>query len=196
MFCLDFALSFAFYGKVMSEARERGFGGSLLAFPCPLFVGALSGAFAATALYPFDIVRQMAVPGGKQGKPVFAVSSIPFAALYFGLYFRPGGDEAPFGERIARAFGATAAALAAELPFDQAKISLAGGLRPAALFSLLRLPFSAFLLVAFETATAPAKTGRLPPVDLGKVDVQGRASDAGACVPSPAAPARHERIRS
>ena len=168
MFCLDFALSFACFGFATSEAKRRGYepwdapGGAY-------GLGALSGLFAATALYPFDLVRQIALDdkapvaasAAIRTKPQFAASAVPFSALYFGLYFQGrGGDDAPapIAQRVARAFGASGAALAVELPFDKAKLAIAGGARNAALFSLLRWPLSALLLVAFETATAARRT--------------------------------------
>mgnify|MGYP003311787241 CR=1 FL=1 len=52
---------------------------------------------------------------------------------------------------VARALGASAVALAAELPLDRAKIALAGGMRNAALVTTFRWPLSAALLLAFET---------------------------------------------
>ena len=105
--------------------------------------------FAALVLYPLDFVRQMAT--GTAGRPVFAWSSIPFGACAFGLFLRPGGADAPLSDRAARALGASAVALAAELPLDRAKIALTGGLRNAALVTTFRWPLSAALLLAFET---------------------------------------------
>ena len=83
---------------------------------------------------------------------MFAWSTIPFGALSFGLFLRPGGRDAPLGDRAARALAAAGAGLAAELPLDRAKYALAGGWRNAALMTVLRWPLSAALLVAFETA--------------------------------------------
>lgn len=165
MFCLDFALSFACFGYATSESKKRGY--DLWRAPYVFGLGALSGLFAATALYPFDLVRQIALDdGAAPGRraagggaravtttPQFAASSIPFSCLYFGLYFSGASGDAPVQERVARAFGASGVALAAELPFDKAKIAIAGGARNAALFSLLRWPFCSLLLVAFETAS-------------------------------------------
>lgn len=166
MFCLDFALSFAFFGYASSESKKRGY--DPWRAPYPFALGTLSGLFAATALYPFDLVRQIALDDGKTPrsalergaarvvttKPQFAASSIPFSCLYFGLYFSgAGGDAPPLHERVARALGASGVALSAELPFDKAKIAIAGGPRNAALFSLLRWPFYSLLLVAFEAAS-------------------------------------------
>ena len=85
---------------------------------------------------------------------MFAWSSIPFGACAFGLFLRPGGADKPLSDRAARALGASAVALAAELPLDRAKIALTGGLRNAALVTTFRWPLSAALLLAFETATA------------------------------------------
>ena len=103
-------------------------------------------------LYPLDFVRQTATAAtGTAGRPVFAWSSIPFGACAFGLFLRPGGADEPLSDRAARALGASAVALAAELPLDRAKIALTGGLRNAALVTTFRWPLSAALLLAFET---------------------------------------------
>ena len=111
---------------------------SILAAPAPAVLGAVSGTFAALVLYPLDFVRQTAT---STSRPVFAWSSIPFGACAFGLFLRPGGADKPLSDRAARALGASAVALAAELPLDRAKIALAGGLRNAALVTTFRWPF-------------------------------------------------------
>ena len=153
MFCADWALMFGAAGCTLRQLREAGFSDdALLAAPAPAVLGAVSGTFAALVLYPLDFVRQTAT--GTAGRPVFAWSSIPFGACAFGLFLRPGGADAPLSDRAARALGASAVALAAELPLDRAKIALTGGLRNAALVTTFRWPLSAALLLAFETATA------------------------------------------
>lgn len=156
MFCADWALIFGFGGVALHQLRDAEYSDdALLAAPAPAALGAASGAFAALVLYPLDFVRQTATAApGTAGRPVFAWSSIPFGACAFGLFLRLGGAEAPLGDRAARALGVSAVALAVELPLDQAKIALAGGLRNAALVTTLRWPFSAALLLAFETAAA------------------------------------------
>ena len=149
MFCADWALMFGFCGCTLRQLREAGFSDdALLATPAPAVLGAVSGTFAALVLYPLDFVRQTAT---STSRPVFAWSSIPFGACAFGLFLRPGGADAPLSDRAARALGASAVALAAELPLDRAKIALTGGLRNAALVTTFRWPLSAALLLAFET---------------------------------------------
>ena len=144
---------FGFCGASLHQLRAAGFSDdALLATPARVALGAVSGTFAALVLYPLDFVRQTAT--GTAGRPVFAWSSIPFGACAFGLFLRPGGADKPVSDRAARALGASAVALAAELPLDRAKIALAGGLRNAALVTTFRWPLSAALLLAFETATA------------------------------------------
>ena len=153
MFCADWALMFGFCGASLHQLRAAGFSDdALLATPARVALGAVSGTFAALVLYPLDFVRQTAT--GTAGRPVFAWSSIPFGACAFGLFLRPGGADKPLSDRAARALGASAVALAAELPLDRAKIALTGGLRNAALVTTFRWPLSAALLLAFETATA------------------------------------------
>ena len=153
MFCADWALMFGAAGCTLHQLRQAGFSdATLLAAPAPAVLGAVSGTFAALVLYPLDFVRQTTT--GTAGRPVFAWSSIPFGACAFGLFLRPGGADKPLSDRAARALGASAVALAAELPLDRAKIALTGGLRNAALVTTFRWPLSAALLLAFETATA------------------------------------------
>ena len=150
MFCADWALMFGAAGWTLRQLRAAGFSDdALLGAPAPALIGAASGTFAALVLYPLDFVRQTAT--GTAGRPVFAWSSIPFGACAFGLFLRPGGADAPLSDRAARALGASAVALAAELPLDRAKIALTGGLRNAALVTTFRWPLSAALLLAFET---------------------------------------------
>mmetsp|Transcript_20149 Transcript_20149/g.60075 ORF Transcript_20149/g.60075 Transcript_20149/m.60075 type:complete len:160 (-) Transcript_20149:30-509(-) len=159
MFCADYALSFACFWFSNASLRELGVTDrALCSQPLPLMLGAFSGAVAAVALYPFDFVRASAVAAAR---PPMAVSIVPFSTLFFGLYVRPDGAAEPLRDRCARAMGASGCALAAELPLDRAKISLAGGIRNAALLSFLRWPLSAALLVAFETASAGASGGVL-----------------------------------
>ena len=154
MFCADYALSFFFYFSSNLAVRRSGVCDEkfLSTQPMPLVLGAASGALAALALWPVDFVRMSAAQSSAM-KPL-AISIVPFSTLYFGCYVRPGGAAEPLPDRAARAIVASGAALTAELPFDRAKMQLAGGLRNAALLSFLRWPLSAALLVAFETFAA------------------------------------------
>ena len=88
MFCLDYALSFALYSALHSCAVRRKWPGvedprrPQLAFSAA--AGGFAGLGSALLLYPFDFVRQTSVAKGTSS---FALSSIPFTAVYLGVYF-------------------------------------------------------------------------------------------------------------
>jgi len=59
----------------------------------------------------------------------FAFGTPPFMSAYLGLYFlQPLKDRQskPLSHKVGRAAAATASAVMVELPFDKAKISMAG----------------------------------------------------------------------
>lgn len=147
MFCLDYAVAFCAHYAIASNVSESTQCHPLFTFP----VGAAAGGIAAVLLYPFDIVRQSTVAPGQSH---FAFSTVPFMAAYIGIYFlqpRWERDAKPLGERALWAVGATAAAAAAELPFDRSKIAITGGnLRSAAVANGLRVPLGAALLLAYD----------------------------------------------
>ena len=87
------------------------------------------------------------------GTSHFAFGTAPFMSVYLGLYFlQPLTDRQskPLSHKVGWAVASTASAVAVELPFDKAKISMAGGVRRAALTSGLRIPLGAALLLAYD----------------------------------------------
>lgn len=119
MFCLDYAVAFFAHCSVASNFSESTQSHPLFTFPA----GALAGGIAAVALYPFDIVRQVAVSPGHSS---FAFSTIPFMTAYLGVYFLQPHSERrrkPLQEKTLWALGSTSVAAAVELPFDRAKIN-------------------------------------------------------------------------
>jgi hypothetical protein len=111
---------------------------------------ALSGAAAAVALYPLDIVRQMSVAPGASH---FALSTIPFMTAYLGLYMlQPQGkrQQKSLQTKLCWALAATTVAAAAEFPLDKAKHAMSGGLRSAALAGALRIPLGSLMLIAYD----------------------------------------------
>ena len=128
MFCLDFACAFAVHGLLASRFSDRTQCEPAFAFGS----GALAGGVAAVLLYPFDVVRMSTVA---RGTSHFALSTIPFMSVYLGVYFSQPRLERrakPLRVKAGWALASTAAAAAAELPFDRAKIAMAGdSLRPS-----------------------------------------------------------------
>jgi hypothetical protein len=115
MFCLDFAAAFIIHYQLAARFDPSTQSNPLFTFTS----GALSGAAAAVALYPFDIVRQMTVAPGTSH---FAFSTIPFMTAYLGIYMlQPQGErqQKPFKHKLAWALASTTAAAAVELPFDR-----------------------------------------------------------------------------
>jgi len=55
------------------------------------YPGSVSGFFGSLAVYPFDFVRKGVVVNDKTSnslKVLHRFSSVPYAAVYFGLYFQ------------------------------------------------------------------------------------------------------------
>ena len=146
MFCLDFAAAFVVHYQLASRLDP-----SLQANPVFAFgSAALSGAAAAVALYPFDIVRQMSVAPGTSH---FALSTIPFMTAYLGLYMlQPQSErrQKPLKSKLGWALASTTVAAAVEFPFDKAKHAMSGGLRSAALATALRVPLGSLMLIAYD----------------------------------------------
>jgi hypothetical protein len=167
MFCLDFAISFFAHRGVLfvthhvaGYPRTDGLAANL-SLPFALASGAAAGGVAATALYPFDLVRMYTV---QPGQSHFAKSTIPFMAVYLGVWSTFKNTTATDGSEARRtlrgrftlALGATAAATVAELPFDLSKHNISGGLRQAMTLSLLRVPLGACLLLAYDEIASRA----------------------------------------
>lgn len=150
IFCLDFAFAFALHALGVRAADRR------LAFTEQgRHIGwifgssAAAGLGSATLLYPFDIVRQTTVPSGARYGS-FAVSTIPYMAVYMGCYFALRDERAPIARKLAIAAGASTLAAAAELPFDRAKLAISGSARMALLTTGLRIPLASLLLVSYD----------------------------------------------
>ena len=156
MFCLDYAAAFFVHYAMASRCSESTQSHPLFAFTS----GGLSGATAAIALYPFDIVRMTTIAPGASH---FAFSTIPFMSAYLGLYFLQPLSERrkkPLKTKVGWALGATSVAAAVEFPFDRAKHSIAGSLRSAAAANALRIPLGSALLLAYDqilSSSQPSK---------------------------------------
>ena len=71
---------------------------------------------------------------------------------YLGLYFSQRPRDGPLTHKAGWAACSTVAASIVELPFDKAKTSITQGWRMAAFTSVMRVPLSSMLLVAYDTA--------------------------------------------
>lgn len=144
MFCLDLAAAFIIHYQLASRVDVSTQSKPVFAFTS----AALSGAAAAVALYPFDVVRQMSVAPGTSH---FAFSTIPFMTAYLGIYLLQPHDERrqkPLKDKLAWSLAATTVAAAVEFPFDKAKHNMAGGFRAAALANALRIPLGSLMLIS------------------------------------------------
>lgn len=143
MFCLDYAFAFGAHSTILYFIPG-------LTHPTTTFgLGASAGLVAAVALYPFDFVRMSTVP---KGSSHFAFGTIPFMSCYLGLYFwqHPTNRTSNLSDSLCWASLSTAVGSLAELPFDQAKIGMAGGVRGAALAAAMRVPLGSLLLVGYD----------------------------------------------
>ena len=149
MFCLDYFLSF-FAHSGINYFLVNGKGEKKISNLAPFHsvsTGALAGTFSALALYPFDFVRMSTVPKNVNH---FAFSSIPFTALYLGVFFSL-RDHTSLKSQIFCACGSMTLGTLAEIPFDSAKKSMvaAGNVRLLLLTAGLRIPLGSFLLVVY-----------------------------------------------
>ena len=146
MFCLDYAVAFVCHYAMASRCSE-----ALQSHPVFTFSsGAVAGLVAATALFPFDIVRMTTVPAGSSH---FAYGTTPFMSALLGIYFMQPAAERQgkaLSSKACWALASTSVAVAVELPFDTAKISMTGSARSAAFANGLRVPLGAALLLAYD----------------------------------------------
>ncbi|GBG29237.1 Hypothetical Protein FCC1311_054592 [Hondaea fermentalgiana] len=180
MFCLDYALAFAVHyvlcgsrpaapdantpatpgsADLTGATGEKSDGG-VPRWARETTAGAAAGLAAAVALYPFDVLRQSAV---QRGTSSFAASTVPFMAVYLGIFFTAVPSERPaeFSTKARTAVAAATAAAVVEFPLDKAKHAIAGGNRGMALAtSAARIPLSAFLLLAYDHMLRAAQQRR------------------------------------
>ena len=145
MFCLDYALSFVCF----TALRDLGLRLKVDAPHNPAFAlsaGAMSGLLSAGALYPFDFVRHGSLGAGRSS---FAWSSVPFSAVYLGMYFSC-RDADSVTSRVGWSLASAAVASTVELPFDHTKRAIAGSGGRAAAMAAARVPLGALLLFAFD----------------------------------------------
>ena len=162
MFCLDFAFAFIVHGLIVKWSHsEHRFLQSSSRSPISLSnihftklaltfgLGGIAGFGSAVALYPFDIVRMSVL---EKGSSHFAYSTIPYMSVYLGSYFMLRDERSSFGSKFLLANISATLAAFAELPFDNAKLSISGGsTRIALATTAMRVPLAGLLLVSYDT---------------------------------------------
>ncbi|GMI32771.1 hypothetical protein TeGR_g5017 [Tetraparma gracilis] len=134
---------------------------------------AVTGLAAACALHPFDFVRGSMQPAlSTTTKTSFArsfVRTIPlstsaFTTFAFGTFFTFRDPEDKLS-RFKWAIVSSGLGAFAEVPLDQAKIQMAGGMGRAAVLASTRVPLGALMLFACDTAIVQnvAKPLQQPP---------------------------------
>ena len=87
MFCADYISAYVFHSalKVFLLHQQNE---DITKFwqNRPFFSGALAGVMGSITVYPFDFVRKGVVVGEKVNF-YHRFSSVPYATVYFGLYF-------------------------------------------------------------------------------------------------------------
>ena len=147
---MDFAFAFALHAlgvRALGQREAFTVGGRHIGWIFSSSTAA--GLGSAAMLYPFDIVRQTTVPSGARYGS-FAVSTIPYMAIYMGCYFSLRDEHSPMGQKLAIAAGASTLAAAVEMPFDRAKLAISGSARMALITTGLRIPLASLLLVSYD----------------------------------------------
>ncbi|ORY30661.1 hypothetical protein BCR33DRAFT_724200 [Rhizoclosmatium globosum] len=146
MFCLDFITSFAAHHVLVSFAPESIASDSRFQYSA----ACLAGLTSAIVLYPFDLVRKATVPSNQT---TFAMSTIPFATCYLGIYF-VNRDAESVPSRVKWAVVSSVVGVAVELPFDAAKWGMFRNASrvttSAVMTTVLRVPLAVGLLLAYD----------------------------------------------
>merc|ERR1712131_496368 len=80
-----------------------------------------------------------------------SLSTVPYAGVYFGLYFSFRNREST-SSQCCWAVASAAAACLAEIPFDKAKHAMMGNRRTMMMVNMLYVPFGALMLVMYDKA--------------------------------------------
>ena len=150
MFCADWALSFALWSALATWRPSLVTGEDTAATILPAAV--LTGAAATALLFPFDFVREGALPRAAALPRAPPLSTTAFTAVAFGTFWSnraPGSDVA---DRAKWAAVATALGACAEAPLDAAKARLAGGLGRSLVLSAARVPLGAAMFFAVDVS--------------------------------------------
>lgn len=162
MFCADYIASFIYHASFTLGLVHLGssphYGDKVkktvqLSNPFHLYaIGALSGFCGATSVFPFDFVRRGVLHDQKL-KLRHSLSTVPYAALFFGLYFHF-RDRNSTSSQCKWALVSASSAAVAEVPFDKAKLAMMGNRKTMLMAGLLYVPFGALMLVMYDKAMA------------------------------------------
>ena len=149
MFCADWALALGmWYGLALYHPPLVQRGDARLVVPA----AAATGVGAMLVLHPFDFVRgSMGAKGSAGFFRTLPLSTVAFTTIAFGSYWTCRNERS----KPSRAgWSLTSACLGAmaELPLDQAKLRMAGGLGRAGLLAVTRVPLGGMMLFAVDTA--------------------------------------------
>ncbi len=162
MFCADYIAAFVFHAgltfgisenilQIKSYTPKDTTTLELISKHSFVF-GAISGLLGGLSVYPFDFVRQGVLAASKSKlKLIYNLSTVPYASVYFGLYFsqrNPQSLTSQTGWASASAF----LAAVAELPFDKAKKAMMGSTRTVLFANALYVPFGAMMLIMYDKA--------------------------------------------
>ena len=158
MFCADYIASFIYHAALtlgLAKAKKSSeYGDQLSRFqsaPLHLYsLGAAAGFMGAASVFPFDFVRRGALPGQKVTLR-HGMSTVPYATVFFGLYFH-NRDRESTPSQCKWALASAAGAALAEIPFDKAKLAMMGDRKTMVFASLLYVPFGALMLVMYDKA--------------------------------------------
>ncbi|XP_075242490.1 uncharacterized protein LOC142337233 [Convolutriloba macropyga] len=155
MFCADYIASFLCHGFICGSLNELNKYQNVYKFDLgacnggPFFFGAIAGLCGAASVYPFDFVRRGVIEG--QFKFRHSLSTVPYAAAFFGLYFTLRDANSTPSQCKCALFSGFMASLA-EMPFDKAKLTMMGSRRTMLLANALYVPFGAMILVMYDKA--------------------------------------------
>ena len=89
MFCADYLSAYLFHSSLKYFLlQQQNDDWSKFWRGHPYLGGTLAGVLGSVTVYPFDFVRKGVVgAGGEKVKFLHRFSSVPYATVYFGLYF-------------------------------------------------------------------------------------------------------------
>ena len=88
-----------------------------------------------------------------------SLSTVPYAGLYFGLYFSCRDRESTASQSAWALLASTSACLG-EIPFDKAKHAMMGSRRTMIIVNMLYVPFGALMLVMYDKAMTKVTRSR------------------------------------
>ena len=151
MFCADYIAAFIHHGLInigLLECRKIHVLESTAM--APFVAGGIAGFLGACSVFPFDFVRRGVIIHTKP-KFIHSLSTVPYAFVFFGLYFCQRNPDS-LKSQCSWAFLSAAGAAAAEVPFDKAKFAMMSSKRTMFLVSALYVPFGALMLVLYDKA--------------------------------------------